>query len=822
MATGRLFLTSAPAWRRSGRTLIVVASAILVGLAIAPLPSAIAKDHTGGSQLIVSSAVHSDVSGPLAGLAPAPVIAAKDKKEKKKNELPFVASSGGADPAIQSTPGADAAPSTAASFDGIGKGLETYSPRWAPPDTNGAVGPSHYFEIVNADIAVFSKSGSLLYGPVTTNTLWSGFGGSCQVRDDGDGVVEYDRLADRWVITQFTNDGTNTECVAVSTTGDPLGSYARYSFTYPAFPDYPKLAVWPDAYYITFNLFGSSGFAGGMVCAYDRASMLAGQAATQQCFNLGTSFGGLLPGDVDGATPPPAGSREYVLNYGSNRLNLWKFHVDWAAPANTTLTGPTAIGVASFSAACGGGGCIPQPATNQKLDSLADRLMSRLAYRNFGDHESLVVNHSVGTGFLNQGPSGVRWYELRNPGGAPTVYQQGTYAPDSTYRWMGSIAMDQAGNIGLGYSASSSSVRPSLRYTGHLATDPLGVMGQGEGTLQAGTGSQLPNLGRWGDYSSMTIDPADDCTFWYAGEYLKTDGTFNWSTRIGSFRFTNCGSTPATTPGPPTGATAAAGNGQAAVSFSPPASDGGSAIGSYTVTSNPGGFTASGPSSPITVTGLTNGTAYTFTVHATNGVGSGPESAPSNAVTPTAPAPTKPAAPTATTATAGNGQASVSFSPPASDGGSPITSYTVTSTPGGLTASGPSSPITVSGLTNGTAYTFTVHATNAVGSGPESAPSNSVTPTSTTPLTMTTTSLPAGRVNTPYSATLQASGGVQPYTWTIVSGALPPGLALNVSTGTISGTPTKVANFSFTVSVSDGATPPQTATRTLAIKIAKR
>lgn len=729
MAIGRLSGMIAPAHRpgrRSARSPIVIAT-ILAALAVAPLPAVMAKEHPDGSQLIVGPAAHADVSAPLSSMTAAPVVDAKEKKEKKKYDLPAVAASGASDPAVQSVPGAEAAPSTATSFDGIGKGLLTYSPRWAPPDTNGAVGPDHYFEVVNADLAIFSKSGALLYGPVGTNTLWAGFGGSCELRDDGDAVVEYDRLAGRWVVTQFTNDNTNTECVAVSTTGDPMGTYARYSFTYAAFPDYPKLAVWPDAYYITFNMFGANGFAGGMVCAYDRASMLASQPATQQCFNLGTSYGGLLPADVDGSTAPQAGSREYVLNYGSNRLNLWKFHVDWANSSNTTLSGPTAIGVAAFSPACGGA-CVPQPATTQRLDSLSDRLMTRLAYRNFGDHESLVVNHSVATGFLNQGPSAVRWYELRDPGGTPTVYQQGTYAPDSTYRWMGSVAMDQAGNIGLGYSASSSSVRPSLRYTGHLTTDPLGVMGQGEGILQAGTGSQLPSLGRWGDYSSMTIDPSDDCTFWYAGEYLKTDGTWNWSTRIGSFRFANCGAPVATAPG----------------------------------------------------------------------------------------------APTAATATAGNGQATVSFSPPASNGGSPITSYTVTSTPEALTVSGVGSPIAVTGLTNGTAYTFTVHATNAVGSGPESAPSNSVTPTAVTPVTITTTNLPAGRVNTPYSATLQASGGALPYAWRIASGGLPPGLALDPSSGRISGTPTKVANSSFTVAVSDSSSPSQTATKALTIKISKR
>ena len=615
-------LPSTMSSRRPGLgPLVALATAGLMAAAFGPAAIVAAKDtDLGAGQVVVSSAVQSDVSAPLSSMAPAAVTDVKVKKEKKKNALPLAPAGSGPDTALQSSPGAAAAPSTTTNFEGIGVGLGSYSPRWAPPDTGGAVGPNHYFEIVNADIAIFSKTGTLLYGPVPTNTLWSNFGGSCQNRDDGDGIVEYDKLAGRWVITQFTNDGTNTECVAVSTSGDPTGSYARYSFTYPAFPDYPKLAVWPDAYYITFNLFGSSGFAGGMACAYDRTQMLAGLPATQQCLNLGTAYGGLLPSDLDGSTPPPIGSPDFILNYGSNRLNLWKFHVDWAAPGNSTLTGPTAIPVASFSAACGGGACIPQPGTSQKLDSLADRLMSRLAYRNFGDHASLVVNHSVGTGFLNLGPSGVRWYELRSPNGTPTVYQQGTYAPDSTYRWMGSIAMDKVGNIALGYSASSSSVAPSVRYTGHLVTDPAGVMGQGEGILQAGTGSQLANLSRWGDYSSMTVDPTDDCTFWYVGEYLKANGTWNWSTRIGSFTLPGCGAPVASDfsiAASPT-ALAIAPGGMSSSTISTAVTAGTAATVSLTSSVSP-----SGPTATLAPTSVTAGGSSTLTVNVGSSVGTG-------------------------------------------------------------------------------------------------------------------------------------------------------------------------------------------------------
>jgi hypothetical protein len=427
-------------------------------------------------------------------------------------------------------------------FPGAGNGDYGFVPNAAPPDTNGAVGATQYVQWVNESFAVFNKStGALVHGPVAGNTLWSGFGGGCETNNDGDPIVQYDKAANRWVMTQFSVTTTPfLQCVAVSTTDDATGTYARYAFTQPNFNDYPKLGVWPDGYYVSFNMFSGNRFVGGRACAFDRSTMLAGGPATQVCFQLGSTFGGLLPSDLDGATAPPAGSPNFYVAFGSNSLDLWRFHADFATPANSTFSGPTNIPVAAFAAACSGGGtCIPQLGTTQKLDSLADRLMYRLAYRNFGDHESLVVNHSVTAG----ASVGVRWYELRSPNATPTVFQQGTFAPDSSFRWMGSIGMDKVGNIAVGYSVSSSSIKPAICYTGRVPSDPLGTL-QAENTIINGGGAQNGGLTRWGDYSAMTIDPGDDCTFFYTNEYLKADGSFNWSTQIASFKFPSCSSAP--------------------------------------------------------------------------------------------------------------------------------------------------------------------------------------------------------------------------------------------------------------------------------------
>jgi hypothetical protein len=430
-------------------------------------------------------------------------------------------------------------------FEGIGQGQYGHTVNVAPPDTTGDVGATQYVQWVNLAFAVFDKtSGALLYGPAAGNTLWAGFGGPCQTSNDGDPLVQYDQLANRWVLTQFAVPGGTAgyhQCVAVSQTADATGAWNRYQFDYTAFNDYPHMGIWPDAYYIAYNMFNNgTTYAGSRVCALDRAKMLAGLPATQQCFQTSTAFGGLLPSDLDGSTPPPVGSPNYVLNFGTNKLNLWKFHVDWTTPANSTFTGPAAIPVATFATGCGGGTCVPQPSTNQKLDSLGDRLMYRLAYRNFGTFENLVVNHTVKVGTTTKNPyTGVRWYELRNPGGTPTVFQQGTFSPDTNYRWMGSAAMDKVGNLAVGFSVSSTTVRPGIRFAARTSTDPAGTLSS-ETVIQPGIGSQLANLARWGDYSTLSVDPVDGCTMWFTNEYLRADGTFNWNTRIGSFKLQGC------------------------------------------------------------------------------------------------------------------------------------------------------------------------------------------------------------------------------------------------------------------------------------------
>ena len=516
------------------------------------VPVTVAEAATGSGPLIIRSS-HNDLSAPL--VSETPGVDDGNFKARPHRALPGHRHQGNSATIGTASATIAAIPSTLTNFDGIGQGFTgpsgTFTVTSAPPDTNGATGPNHYIQTVNSDFAIFNKNGTPIYGPVAINTLWSGFGGLCQTDNDGDPTVVYDRQANRFVISQFAVTGANgtstpfLQCVAVSQTADPTGAYYRYSFPYSYFNDYPKMAVWPDAYYVTSNKFNAAGtaFLGTAVAAMDRSRMLVGQPATQQVFSTSTVYGGLLASHLDSSQLPPSGAPNHVVGLGSTTSTIayWNYHVDWTTPSNSTFSGPTELGVATYAEACAGGTCIPQSGTSQQLDSLADRVMNRLAYRRFTDgHEAMVVNHSITAG----SSVGVRWYELRLTGNALSVFQQGTYAPDSNYRWMGSIALDQAGDMALGYSVSSSSLHPGIRYTGRLAADPAGTMPQGESTIITGAGSQTAGLNRWGDYSSMTVDPTDDCTFWYTNQYIPANGSFNWKTRVGTFKFPGCGGPP--------------------------------------------------------------------------------------------------------------------------------------------------------------------------------------------------------------------------------------------------------------------------------------
>lgn len=484
--------------------------------------------------------LHHDVSLPLIDLirkAP-PLTHVRHEAEEMRNlPLPAGLRPQVEDPVRQSRT-LGVTPLASQSFEGLGNNQHGFYVEYAPADPNGAVGATQYVQWVNTAFAIFDKtSGSLLAGPTSGNTLWSGFGGGCESNNDGDPIVLYDKLANRWVMSQFSvSTLPYLQCIAVSVTSDATGAWNRYSFQYSDFDDYPKMGVWSDAYYETFNMFDGDDFVGSDACAYNRAAMLTGQAATQVCFQQSASVGGLLPADVDGTTPPPTNSPNYVLTYGANSLLMYKFHVDFNNPSNSTFTGPTTIAVAPFTPLCETGRtCVPQLGTTTQLDSLADRLMYRLAYRAFSDHESLVVNHSVAV----NGGGGVRWYEIRSPNATPVVAQQGTYAPDPSYRWMGSIAMDKTGDIALGYSVSNSAMYPSIAVAGRVPTDPAGQL-EAETIVINGAGSQIDGLSRWGDYSAMTVDPTDDCTFWYTQQYLQSNGSWNWNTRIVSLQFPGC------------------------------------------------------------------------------------------------------------------------------------------------------------------------------------------------------------------------------------------------------------------------------------------
>ncbi len=482
------------------------------------------------------------------------------------------------DAAVQTVAPTPSLPAPVANFDGISNqdNSNISGFRVSPPDTNGDVGPNHYVQLVNDLLRVYGKDGTPLTAPFRISQLYVPLGGICATHDNGDGIVLYDPLADRWLVSQFAFTAMNAppyhECIAISKSGDPTGAYFLYDFVAPGneFPDYPHLGVWPDAYYMTTNQFlmGVS-FDGAGAFAFERAKMLVGDpTASLIYFNLRLAsypegIGGMLPSDLDGLTPPPAGRPNTFVYFTADEfgdpgdgLRLFDFHADFATPANATFrerpesTYAAPLPVAAFNpSAPTGRRNIQQPApatSTSALDAITDRLMHRLQYRNSGGYESLVVTHTVnvGTGTtLGTFRAGVRYYEVRHPlpAGSFAVHEQATFAPaDGNNRWMGSAAMDHQGNLAVGYSVSSTSTFPSVRYAARLASDPTGGLFQGEASLVAGSGVQLSTLNRWGDYSGMVVDPVDDCTFWYTNEYYtaasQATSTVGWLTRIGSFK----------------------------------------------------------------------------------------------------------------------------------------------------------------------------------------------------------------------------------------------------------------------------------------------
>jgi hypothetical protein len=562
----------------------------------------------------VEQPVRRDVSKPLGSVSntaedPNPKIEtppnslAPDEGEETQTPTPKMTPVTAASAAIeQKSPGTKPQARLVESFDGLGYGFE--GPQGSanlrnPSDNTLAVGPKHVVQIVNTRMAVFSKTGKALYGPVVTRAVFAGFGGQCETRNNGDAVVRYDQLANRWLIVMpifargpvrpdqpkpttsgdsaaisppghanqpgaavqvvppaqanpsdpnragASNNGQGpySMCYAISTSSDPLGEYYRYEFLRPFFPDYPRPAVWPDGYYNPTST--SDNIIQKHACVVDREKMLKGLPATEQCFVIdGVNF--LNNADIDGYGVPPKGAPNIMMAAGGAQLKgileddkvfYWKFHVDWTNPANTKITGPFSIAVAPYQYLCGGQltDCVPQPGSDKRLDSQGDKIMSRLVYRKLKGRETIVAVHSVNTA---AGGGGVRWYEFRlDKNREPQLYQQGTYAPDKFFRWMGSPAVDRNGNIGIGYSFGGSPNFAGQRFAARLANDPKGQLTLQETVLADGQGSQ--NVMRWQDYTQTAIDPLDDCTIWYVGDYVKKDAPF-YSSRIGAFKLPGC------------------------------------------------------------------------------------------------------------------------------------------------------------------------------------------------------------------------------------------------------------------------------------------
>jgi N-acetylneuraminic acid mutarotase len=554
---------------------LVSLSLLATGLSLAPVAPAQARTGpseptaNGGSTLhpVVRQVVSAGVTKPLrtmrASTTAKPAKAARELANLKLPKHKGTGKNTGTANVQNTAPVHSGMPSFDANFEGVGSAPPNPC-GCLPPDTEGDVGANHYIQWVNTAFQVYDKAtGAAVSGVEPGNIFWQGVDSPCATTNNGDPIVQYDQLADRWFFSQFAfpnfPNGPFTQCIALSQTGDPLGAYFLYSFDVPSnkLNDYPKFGIMPDAYYMTITQFaaGTLQWAGAGVFALEREHMLQGLPAQFVYFDLfGVEqyFGGMLPGDLEGSVVPSAGTPGYFAEVDDSafspvpqdQMSIWELHVDWNNAANATFgidgepnqvlpTDAFDIDLCGFNRSC-----IPQPGTGQGLDAISDRLMYRLQYRVFSDHATLVANHTVDVDRSDH--AGVRWYEVRNDGSAWSIFQQGTFAPDSENRWMGSAAMDASGNLAVGYSVSSSQTFPSIRAAGRLASDPAGQLAQGESEMIAGTGSQTHPAARWGDYSALSLDPTDGCTFWYTNEYLITTSVADWHTRIGHFKFPNC------------------------------------------------------------------------------------------------------------------------------------------------------------------------------------------------------------------------------------------------------------------------------------------
>ena len=464
-----------------------------------------------------------------------------------------------------------------------------------PPDSDGDVGPNHYINSVNSSIKIFDKLGNALNGTngTTYNSFFSGLGtgNPCgNNNNDGDGIVFYDHMADRWVVSDFAFPafpGTSFwQCIGVSKTSNPVsGGWWLYAIQVdPANPsylgDYPKFGLWPDAYYLSMNEFSNNTtFNGVRVYALDRNSMVNGGSAHAIGFsilpaNLGNQYS-LVPASFRTGNPPPAGQPEWFMDVNSSsvagtvetQVFVRRFHVDFATPANSTFgVGAThspdgIITVNGFKDAFNAStsNLCPNGTTtaNQRLDTLGDKIMYPLVYQNRGGTESIYADQTIllATDNTLTGPTAVRWYQFNMTGNTipatPAQQQDWNNGADGLFRWMPSINVDRQGNVAIGYSTSSTTLNPEIRYAGRLAGDPPNNMSQGEATLITAGGHQTSTSGRWGDYSTMFVDPTDSCTFWHVNEYYTATSSASWATRIGSFKFPGCAAaTPTPTPTP--------------------------------------------------------------------------------------------------------------------------------------------------------------------------------------------------------------------------------------------------------------------------------